>query len=46
MAKPLPLLAFGWISLFLIIEVGQCLLTSLFTCRKKTYEFREILMQY
>lgn len=42
MVKPLPWLAFGWVSLFLIIEVGQCLLTSLLTCEKKqTYEFRE-----
>lgn len=40
MVKPLPSLAFRWISLFLIIEVGQCLLTCLLTCRK-TYEFRE-----
>lgn len=40
MVKPLLSLAFGWISLFLITEVGQCLLTSLLTCRK-TYGFRE-----
>lgn len=45
MVKLLPSLAFGWISLFLITEVGQCLFTSLLTCRKHMgLEGAEILM--